>query len=244
MAPLLAGTQALSQSFVLDMGNIDGAVPDASAPLANSTSHAFNWPTTLRTASTQTVASSPRHKPLLNSSTTTVIAVNSTRTCLPTTTVIVTLPSPTPRPTSTSEHNDNTGSLTNDEYATPFDTTTSGSLSRWPHWFTAATFTLVFYDIMTLGVFLWLWVFGYLWWFRRGGNSNVGRNSAWNRRGNDRGEVEMWRMDRPARYGEGRREREWVRTTRYGRVRSEGEQSARSAREAELEGEMRRLGMI
>ena len=57
----------------------------------------------------------------------------------------------------------------------------------------------------------------------------------------------MSMMDMPARYGEathGRREREWVRNTRYGRVRSESEQRARSVREAELEAEMRRLGMI
>lgn len=53
----------------------------------------------------------------------------------------------------------------------------------------------------------------------------------------------MWRMDVPGRHGDGR-EREWVRSARYGRVRIESEQRARRAREAELEGEMRRLGMI
>lgn len=54
----------------------------------------------------------------------------------------------------------------------------------------------------------------------------------------------MWQMDMPARYGEDGHEREWMGTTQYGRVRSESEQRARRAREAELEGEMRRLGMI
>lgn len=47
------------------------------------------------------------------------------------------------------------------------------------------------------------------------------------------------------RHGDERYEREWMRTGRgYGRVRSESWERARSAREAELEGEMRRLGMI
>ena len=57
----------------------------------------------------------------------------------------------------------------------------------------------------------------------------------------------MARVDRFGRDGFGRYERtsEWVGTGRgYGRVRSESWERARSAREAELEGEMRRLGMI
>ncbi|KAF3045220.1 hypothetical protein E8E12_010826 [Didymella heteroderae] len=240
MALLLTGAQALPQSFILDMGNIDSAVPDPSAALANTTSRAFNWPTTLQTASVQTTTSAPGHTPVLNSTVTAAATFNSTRTGLPTTTIVVTLPDPTPRPTSTSERNDETSSLTDNEDATPLDTTAFEPLSKWPHWFTAATFTLVFYDVLTLGIFLWLWVFGYLWWFRR---SNDRTRRAWGRRGRV-GEVEMSRMDVPTRYGDGRHEREWVRTTRYGRVRSDSEQRARSAREAELEGEMRRLGMI
>jgi hypothetical protein len=230
------------------MGNIDGAALESFAPLPNTTSHAFNWPTTLQTVSTPTMNSLSVHTLVLNSTsapnsiiTTAAAAINSTRTSyLPTTTIVVTLPNPTPRPTSSSDRNDEIGSLTNDEDAAPLDTTNSESLSKWPHWFTAATFTLVFYDILTLGIFLWLWVFGYLWWFRQGN----GRRGARGRRGRV-GEVEMARMDTPARYGEGGPyETEWVRTTRYGRARSESEQRARSAREAELEGEMRRLGMI
>lgn len=233
VALLLAGTHALPQSFVLDMGNIDVAAPDPSAPLASTTSHAFNWPTTLQTAPIPTITSAPAYTTAPNSTMTAAATLNSTRTTLPTTTVVVTLPNPTPRPSSSS-----TLTHTDDDTA-PFDTSTSEPLAKWPHWFTAATFTLVFYDILTLGIFLRLWVFGYLWWFRRGGD---GRNRAWGRRRRGGGR-EMWRMDVPGRHGDGR-EREWVRSTRYGRVRSESEQRARRVREAELEGEMRRLGMI
>ncbi|KAF3047328.1 hypothetical protein E8E11_003484 [Didymella keratinophila] len=195
---LIVGATALPQSFVLDMGSVDGAAVNSPVPPPlNTTSHAFNWPTTLQTASAQATTHVFMYTPVLNSTATTQAAFNSTRIALPTTTVVVTLPNPTPRPTSTSERNDNTGSLTNDEDVTPFDTTTSEPLSRWPHWFTAATFTLVFYDILTLGIFLWLWVFGYLWWFRRGNDT---RSGAWGRR--DRaGEVEMSGMDMPARNG-------------------------------------------
>lgn len=60
--------------------------------------------------------------------------------------------------------------------------------------------------------------------------------------------MEMARTDMLAvrgRHGDGRYEREWMRAGRdYGRARSESWERARSAREVELEGEMRRLGMI
>lgn len=240
---MIVGAIALPQSFVLDMGSIDGAAVDAPpAPLPNTTSHGFNWPTTLQTANTQTKPLVPMYTLVLNTSMTRA-ALNDTHSALPTTTVIVALPNPTPRPTSTSERNDSTGSLTDDEDAMLFNTTTSEPLLRWPHWSTAATFTLVFYDILTLVIFLWLWVFGYLWWFRRGTDT---RRGARGRRGRV-DEVEMSTMDMPAGSGEatyGRREREWVRNTRNWRMRSEREQRARSVREAELEAEMRRLGMI
>lgn len=85
-----------------------------------------------------------------------------------------------------------------------------------------------------------MWAFGYLWWFGRG---NSGRRPA--RRRNILSEVEMSRISIPAGYDDGGRfEREWARSTRYGRVRSDSEQRVRSAREVELEAEMRRLGMI
>lgn len=61
------------------------------------------------------------------------------------------------------------------------------------------------------------------------------------------GAIEMARVDRFGRNGIARYERtsEWVRTGRgYGRVRSDSWERVRGAREAELESEMRRLGII
>ncbi|KAF1931690.1 uncharacterized protein M421DRAFT_2331 [Didymella exigua CBS 183.55] len=200
----LAGTQALPQSFVLDMGRIDGAVLDSPpGPLFNTTTRAFGWPTTLQTASTSRITSLPVQSLAANSF---IIAnVSSTRTCLTTTTVMITLPNPTLRPTSTFERDDDQGALTDGEPdATPFDTATAKPFSKWPHWFTAATFTLVCYDILTLGLLLWLWVFGYLWWFH--GRSD-GNESAWRRRGGLSG-MEMSRIGMAERY-DGRYEREW-----------------------------------
>lgn len=103
-----------------------------------------------------------------------------------------------------------------------------------------ATFSLVSYDVLTMGVFLWLWVFGYLWWFRR--ENDVDRTA---RRIRGMGDVEIAMMGMQAGYADGGYERNWARTTRvYARARTESEQRARTAREAELEAEMRRLGMI
>lgn len=111
----------------------------------------------------------------------------------------------------------------------------------------------MFYDVFTLGIFLWLWVFGYLWWFRRGGVRGV--EWGWRTRTGRRvdGAVEMASMmgvsrrDGFGRHEGWRHERtsEWVRTGRgHGRMRSESWERMRRLREAELEGEMRRLGMI
>ena len=247
---LTAGAEALPQSFALDMGSIDGAVLDSSrpAPLFNTTNRALSSTTTFQTTLLTPPTSTPKLTAASNSTIPTPNRAIHT-TCLPTTTIVITLPNPTPRPTTTSERSDEEEILTDDEQhvaATPFDTATPEPLSKWPYWFTAATFTLVFYDILTMGIFLWLWVLGYLWWFRRGSGTQ-GSERRWGRGAVLQRRVDMARVDRFGRDGFGRYERtsEWVGTGRgYGRVRSESWERARSAREAELEGEMRRLGMI
>ena len=242
---------ALPQSFVLDMGSIEGAVlADApSAPPPNTMAAALSPSTILQTTpfipqTFTSILASPAN------STTTALNNTSYTTCLPTTTIVITLSNLTPRPTTTTEHDEDEDTLNDDSQnadATSFDAATPESLSNWPHWFTAATFTLLFYDFLTLGVFLWLWVFGYLWWFRRGNRYGGARERVWQRRGGVSGEgAVIGMMDRSGRYvladdwerlaqGSGRR---------HGRVRSESWGRTRTAREAELESEMRRLGMI
>ncbi|KAF9696730.1 hypothetical protein EKO04_005462 [Ascochyta lentis] len=244
---------ALPNSFVLDMGSIDGAAIDKlpSAPLLTTTTDALSMPMATQVHFlTTNVTNLPSAPPWLSNSTSTSVNSTTRTTCFPTTVVTVTLPNPTPRPTPGSERsdggdvlNDDENTLTDNEHdvaATPFDTSTPEPLSAWPHWFTAATFTLVFYDAITLGLFLWLWVFGYLWWFRRGGET---RRGGWVRRGALSEGMEMApTLDRLGRH---QRTSEWVGSgRRYGRVRSRSWERVRSMREAELESEMRRLGMI
>ncbi|KAF2631596.1 hypothetical protein BU25DRAFT_455035 [Macroventuria anomochaeta] len=246
--------EALPQSFVLDKGTIEGAVlePPPPEPLLNTSSETLSSATTSRTTLLTSLTSTPVHTAAADSTVTTALNGTTSATCLPTTTVVITLPNPTPRPTTASGRSDDEDTLTDDEQdaaATPFDTAAPEPISKWPHWFTAATFTLVFYDILTLGIFLWLWIFGYLWWFRPGDSRGSGRERVWQRRGvvsegTEMARMDMGRMDRFGgdRFGRYERTSEWVRTGRgYGRVRSG---SWESMREAELEGEMRRLGMI
>lgn len=240
------GAEALPYSFVLDVGSMDDGVFEVlpSAPLSNITEKAL-IPTTV--AQTTTLSSTtPTPMPTATDSTILAMYVNSTThtTCLPTTTVTIILPNQTPRTQSGSERGEGKDTLSDDKpdaAATPFDSSTPEPLSKWPHWFTAATFTLIFYDIITLGLFLWLWVFGYLWWFCR---SN-GQERGWRRRGGvSEGTMVMAPsiMDRFRRH---ERSSEWARSGRgYGRVRSSSLERTRNVRERELENEMRRLGMI
>ncbi|KZM18341.1 uncharacterized protein EKO05_0000316 [Ascochyta rabiei] len=245
---------ALPYSFVLDVDSIDGAAIDGppSAPLLLTTTEAFGSPTTALSPFPTSIVSMLAYAPVRPAIVTTTGVGNTTlTTCLPTTVITITLPNPTPRPTTGSERSDDRDTSSNDENsltdndsddaATPFDTSTPEPLSAWPHWFTAATFTLVFYDAITLGLFVWLWVFGYLWWFGRGRETRMG---GWVRRGAVSESMEMApTLDRHGRY---ERTSEWVGSgrSRYGRARSRSWERARSLREAELESEMRRLGMI
>ena len=238
------GAEALPYSFVLDVGSMGDAVFEVlpSAPLSNTTAKALVPTTIARTTTDSSSVLTPMRTAADPVILTTYANSTTHTTCLPTTTVTIVLPNQTPRTQSGSERGEDT--LSNDEpdtAATPFDSSNPAPLSKWPHWFTAATFTLIFYDIITLGLFLWLWVFGYLWWFCR---SN-GREREWRRRGGvSEGAMEMAPsiVDRFRRH---QRASEWASSGRgYGRVRSESWGRTRNVRERELENEMRRLGMI
>lgn len=215
---LVASMAAQSQSFALDMGSSDGdgnSLPTSA--LRRATSKAPSLVTAAQTTFSTSITALT--KPVVRT------------TCIP---------NPTPTPNSgvpRSESEDSSSNDPQDNSGTPFSTAVPEADSKWPSWFTAATFTLVFYDLLTLGALLWCWVFGYLWWMSRGvhdGGAGV------------EGYMEMARMD-INRAENGRREmtREWVRTGRgYGRVRDEAWERIRAAREVELEREMVRLGMI
>ncbi|KAH6643686.1 hypothetical protein C7974DRAFT_407407 [Boeremia exigua] len=191
---LATGAAAQLQSFALDMGSVDGVSTSVlPAPLLTTTSEALN---SIATASSTWLISTipaPDSTVATNSSTTSTFDRTNT-TCLPTTVIVITLSNPTPTPTPVVEawRNEEAPNDHRQEGAgSPFDTAGSESITKWPNWFTAATFALVFYDILALGVFLWLWVFGYLWWFRWSARAR-GDARAW-RRGP--GHVEMARME-------------------------------------------------
>lgn len=244
---LLGAVHALPESFILKTGNIDSAVP--SSPPLHSTANSTLAMATVSNANL--TISSPLPSSLRTQANATLITALTTALTnisnpfhLPTTTIIVTIPNPTPSPTATRSHD---GDDRDHAAKSPSDSAASDPLSKWPYWFTAATVTLVIYDFVTLGIFLWLWVFGYLRWIRRGG---VPDNRRWWRRWCARnGSGEMARLasvraeDRSGRYeGDGEwMMGEWV---RRGRARSESWERARRARETEMESEMRRLGML
>lgn len=240
---------AMPYSFILDMGTTEGGFIDAPpiAPPPNTTTEAHASANATQTTASALSMLTPVPTSYSNTTSTTYNSTAST-TCLPTTTVTIALPNPTPRPGPGAERGEGEPSNTDSEgeppqkhnQGDPFDTDVATAVSRWPHWFTAATFTLIFYDIITLGLFVWMWVFGYLWWFRRRGNGT--RRDGWRRRGAvSEGMETAPTVDRWGRY---ERTSEWVRHGRYGRTRSLSWERVRSAREVELESEMRRLGMI
>ncbi len=226
---------ALPYSFILDVGSINAGVIDA-PPAASQQNMTTEIPTPSSTAKTMihlstTIASTFTTAPAQTSDATTVTINSTTRTSHPpTTTITITLARLTPVPSTNASHNEDVNLSGDDEqreqrgYGDPFTADDPHPVSKWPPWMTAATFTLFFYDIITFGLFLWLWVFGYLEW--------LGRDS-----GRQRAEAtEMIRMDRLGRYERGR--------GGYGRVRSESWARVRTATEAELEANMSRLGFI
>ncbi|KAJ8118848.1 hypothetical protein OPT61_g264 [Boeremia exigua] len=249
----LAASVALQHhSFASAMGNIDGSVrdPPPPAPLLNATSEALSSSTPIRTTLSTSATSAAKLMITAGSGVATTLNCTASASCLPTTTIVITLLNPTLTPDTGTSRSEHDGALTDDELdgaGTPFETAGPDPVSKWPHWFTAATFTLIFYDILTLAIFVWLWVFGYLWWFRRGGRRRENRRG-WRGGAVSPGQMELARMASMGleRAGGGSHERtgEWVRTGGGNeRVRS-ASQEARNARRVELENELRLLGMF
>lgn len=216
---LAAAVAPRPQNFALDTGSIDGGEDSFLAAAAHSTTNeALSSPTAIWTTVFTPTASVLEPTEAVDSSFT--APVNCT-TCLTTTTVVTALPSPTSTPADAFRDEDEDVLIDDVQGGIdiPFETAPLEHDSKWPSWFTVASFTLVFYDILTLGLLLWMWAFGYLWWLRLGGRARHNRMVA-------RGYVEMARMD-------------------FGRVEvGRHERTVRYAREAELEREMVRLGMI
>lgn len=178
-----AVASALPYAFVLDTRAVDAPPP---FPPPNSTTDAL---------STNTILHSP---PLARAPANNAPTSPTTTVTLTPTPVHLTPPPTTPQRSDPDPH-------TRSE-AAPFTTTAAAPASKWPPWFTAASFTLVFYDIIACAVLVWLGVYGYLGWMRGG-------------REDRRREMEMVREDG-------------------------GDWARRRRREAEVEAEMRRLGMI
>ncbi|KAG9206591.1 hypothetical protein G6514_003424 [Epicoccum nigrum] len=129
-------------------------------------------------------------------------------------------PSPTPPPTSLDPREatrNNSSTDDDDDDGDDQDTDTdTAPLQKWPKWLGAATLALVFYDALTLCVFLWLWIAGSLWWLPWLGQA-----------------------------GDDPEERAWE-EVRWGVELAGLEEGARTAtaREVGVEREMRRMGMV
>ncbi|KAJ4991476.1 hypothetical protein SVAN01_03123 [Stagonosporopsis vannaccii] len=238
---LASSVAAQPQISALDMVSIDDGSNKLPAPaLQRTSSKALSSVTAAQSTFSSATTSAPHV--LVDTKSSFTVPVNRT-TCLPTTTLVVILPNPTPTPDSGAPRSEGGFPLSDDEQhgaGAPLDTAAPEAVSRWPHWFTAGTFALVFYDILALGALLWVWAFGYLWWFRRGSQARYNTVTG------TEGHIEMARLD-IERVETGRREitREWVRTGRgNGGIRREAWERVRRAREVELERELIRLGMI
>jgi hypothetical protein len=228
---------ALPYSFVLDVGNVGYGFVDAPPSLLpqSTTTEALRPVTTAQT--TFSISSVPVPSFTSVSDTTSITHGDATITSCPSTntTIVTPLPNPTPDPNIEPSRGENEISSTNSDgeqynrfvQGDHFDLNDPSAVARWPRWFAAATFTLLFYDIITFGALLWLWVFGYFWWF---GRSNRGARER--RVAVFSGSMGMVRAERQ------------VRNSWYGRARSDSWERERNAREVELEREMRRLGFI
>ncbi|KAF3010667.1 hypothetical protein E8E13_005274 [Curvularia kusanoi] len=174
----------------------------------------------------------------LSTSVDTILATSTDTTLAASTESTTTLLNPTPLSMLTAAMTSSAATTTNDPNSNSNSNTTTSTISDpntpsnigdpftpsqplWPQWLTAATFTLVFYDMVTLAVFLWLWIFGYLWWLRREGRAGSrGRRGGGARNGGSIEGIEMVAVGR----------------ARGGEVVGGGEEALRR--------EMRRMGLI